>query len=69
MEIKKTTKISMTENDVKKAVVEYVKTKMGYDVTEKDVYFRLGRHLEGYGMDEYENITFDECTINCPEKE
>ena len=42
---------------------------MGYNATEKDVHFHLGRHLEGFGMGEYEVITFDECTVECKEKE
>ena len=66
MEIRKTIKVSLSATDVKKAIAKYVKTELGYNVSEKDVFFRLGKHLKGYGLDEYEDISLDECIVHCP---
>lgn len=64
MEITKSTKIELTESDIKEIICDYLHTK-GYNVNDKDIKFNIGHKYNGdcYGM--YSNYTevFEGCDI------
>jgi hypothetical protein len=60
MEIKKKITISLSENDVKAIVAEYL-TKNGYKVKVEDITLDVGNEWIGYGRDEHQEPRFREC--------
>ena len=61
MDIEKKITITLTENDVKEIVAEYL-TKKGYRVTPENVKLNVSNKWEGYGMSEHQVPYFKECT-------
>lgn len=61
MELKKKITITLSENDVKEIVAEYL-TSNGYRVDSDDVFLNVERTTKGYGMGEYEVTRFKDCT-------
>lgn len=64
MDIKQCIKIELTESDLKKIVLEFVK-KEGYRVNLNDINFDVGTVWHGYGMGEFEETVLKGCTIKC----
>lgn len=60
MNIENKITITLTENDVKEIVAEYL-TKKGYKVTTDNVTLSVGIDWVGYGMDEHQVARFKEC--------
>lgn len=67
MVIKKNITIDLTEEDVKKIIVEHL-TREGYDVSEDNITISVGTRLEGYGMAEHQVCCFNGVSIKCKEK-
>ena len=61
MNIEKKITISLSEDDVKNIVADYL-VKEGYKVTSKDVNLSVKTKLEGYGLAEHQVTYFDGCT-------
>jgi hypothetical protein len=67
MEIKKSIRIELSENDVKEIIADYL-NRDGYVVTTDDINLSVGSRLKGYGMGEYEEHYFQAAYVNCKEK-
>ena len=61
MDINKKITITLSENDVKEIVAEYL-TSNGYRVDSDDVSLNVIRTTVGYGMAEHEVVRFKDCT-------
>ena len=61
MDISKKVTITLSENDVKEIVAEYL-THKGYRVDPDNVTLNVGTTTRGYGMGEYETTYFKDCT-------
>lgn len=62
MNIVKNITIELTPDNLKEIVVAYLKNE-GYEVDKKNVRFNVGRHLEGYGLGEYEVTELTGCSV------
>lgn len=60
MNIESKITITLTENDVKEIVAEYL-TKKGYKVVPANVTLSVGSEWVGYGMDEHMEARFKNC--------
>ena len=60
MNIENKITITLSENDVKEIVAEYL-TEKGYKVTPANVTLSVGSTWVGYGMDEHLEACFEEC--------
>lgn len=60
-EIKKLTKLEISERAVKSIIRDYVEINYQVDVT--DVNFLVNREIEGYGPMEHEVVRFKGCTV------
>lgn len=63
MNIKKKLTISLSEQDVKEIVADYV-TKQGFKASKADVELVVTTEWQGYGMGEYQIAVFKECTVD-----
>lgn len=61
MDIEKKITITLSENDVKEIVAEYL-TNKGYKVTPENVNLIVSNMWVGYGMSEHQQPYFKECT-------
>lgn len=62
MKINKRLTISLTENDVKEIIADYI-VQQGFKVTTEDVKLVVTSEWRGYGMGEYQSPCFKECTV------
>lgn len=62
MNFKKKLTISLSENDVKEIVADYL-VAQGFKVTTDDVKLVVGNEWRGYGPCEYKTTYFKECTV------
>lgn len=62
MKINKKLTISLSENDVKAIIADYL-SKEGYNVSDNDVQLSVGTQWVGYGMDEHTEPYFRECVV------
>ena len=60
MNIENKITITLTENDVKEIVAEYL-THKGYKVASDNVTLSVGNEWVGYGMDEHQEPRFKGC--------
>lgn len=60
MNIENKITITLTENDLKEIVAEYL-TEKGYKVTTDNVTLSVGNKWVGFGMDEHQVTFFKEC--------
>ena len=61
MNIEQKITFTLTEDDVKSIVAEYLSEK-GYSVSAKDVKLNVSNQWVGYGMDEHQVPCFESCT-------
>ena len=61
MNIKKKLTITLSADDVKNIVADYL-TKEGYSVTPENVTLSIGSEWAGFGRDEHQIYYFKECT-------
>lgn len=61
MNIESKITITLSENDVKEIVADYL-NKKGYKVSVDNVTLSVGIDWVGYGMDEHQVARFKECT-------
>lgn len=62
MKFNKKITISLSENDVKEIVADYL-VQQGFKVTTDDVKLVVGSEYRGYGMGEYQTTYFKECSV------
>lgn len=62
MKFNKKMTISLSENDVKEIVADYM-VAHGFKVTTEDVKLVVAKEWHGYGMGEHETAVFRECTV------
>ena len=62
MNFKKKLTITLTEDDVKAIVADYL-VQEGFKVTTDDVKLLVGTEWRGYGMGEYQTACFKECVV------
>lgn len=62
MNIEKKITISLSEDDIKNLVADYL-VKEGYKVTSENVKLSVKTRWEGYGMAEHQVPYFEECTV------
>ena len=60
-EIRKLSKLEVSERAVKSIIIEYISRT--YRVNVKDVQFLVSRDYEGYGLAEHEVLRFNGCTV------
>ena len=60
-EIRKLTKLEISERALRSIVIEYISRT--YHVNVKDVRFLVSRDYEGYGPTEHEVVKFNGCTV------
>ena len=61
MNIDKKITITLSEEDVKKVIAQYLH-QQGYLVKPEDVTIHVGTDWVGYGMDEHQVTRFEKCT-------
>lgn len=62
MDIKKNITLSLSIDDIKNIITDYLKRE-GHDVNVEDITFVLGVKSEGYGLAEHDVIYFDRCDV------
>ncbi len=64
MNIKKNITISLSEEDVKEIISDYL-NRNGYEVKKENITFPVGSRLEGYGMAEHPVYYFKGACVSC----
>lgn len=62
MKFNKKLTITLTEQDVKEIVADYI-VSQGFKVTPEDVELIVSTESRGYGMGEYQTTVFKECSV------
>lgn len=66
MDIKKNITITLSEEDVKEVISDYL-NRNGYEVKKDNVTLNVGSRLEGYGMGEHQVHYFQCASVKCGE--
>lgn len=64
MKVERTMTISLSAEEISKIIKQSLE-KEGFDFTEKDVNFEIGKESQGYGMGEHDVTVLKGCSIKC----
>lgn len=64
MKVERIMTISLSAEEIAKIIKQSLE-KEGFDFTEKDVKFEIGKESQGYGMGEHDVTVLKGCSIKC----